>query len=99
MQTPIHLLQTPEKFNHHRQPNQNLTLVTFSRKIYTNASPFNVLRHVQPDNNNNNDNNLHLYSANLYMNILGCALQYCYIKFMFKVTKAWETIKNYNKKY
>ena len=39
-------------------------------------------------NNNNNNNNLHLYSANLYMNIFGCALQYCYIKFMLKVTKA-----------
>ena len=38
--------------------------------------------------NNNNNNNLHLYSANLYMNIFGCALQYCYIKFMLKVTKA-----------
>ena len=37
---------------------------------------------------NNNNNNLHLYSANLYMNIFGCALQYCYIKFMLKVTKA-----------
>ena len=36
--------------------------------------------------------------ANLYMNIFGCALQYCYIKFMLKVTKAWETIKNYDKK-
>ena len=35
-----------------------------------------------------NNNNLHLYSANLYMNIFGCALQYCYIKFMLKVTKA-----------
>ena len=34
--------------------------------------------------NNNNNNNLHLYSANLYMNIFGCALQYCYIKFMIK---------------
>ena len=45
------------------------------------------------------NNNLHLYSANLYMNIFGCALQYCYIKFMLKVAKAWETIKNYNKKY
>ena len=33
------------------------------------------------------------------MNIFGCTLQYCYIKFMLKVTKAWETIKNYNKKY
>ena len=33
------------------------------------------------------NNNLHLYSANLYMNIFGCALQYCYIKFMLKVTK------------
>ena len=33
------------------------------------------------------------------MNIFGCALQYFYIKFMLKVTKAWETIKNYNKKY
>ena len=31
------------------------------------------------------------------MNIFGCALQYCYIKFMLKVTKAWATIKNYNK--
>ena len=37
---------------------------------------------------NNNNNNLHLYSANLYMNIFGCALQYCYIKFMLKVSKA-----------
>ena len=37
---------------------------------------------------NNYNNNLHLYSANLYMNIFGCALQYCYIKFMLKVTKA-----------
>ena len=36
----------------------------------------------------NNNNNLHLYSANLYMNIFGCALQYCYIKFILKVTKA-----------
>ena len=35
-----------------------------------------------------NNNNLHLYSANLYMNIFGCALQYCYIKVMLKVTKA-----------
>ena len=43
------------------------------------------------------NNNLHLYSANFYMNIFGCPLQYCYIKFMLKVTKAWETIKNYNK--
>ena len=34
------------------------------------------------------NNNLHLYSTNLYMNIFGCALQYCYIKFMLKVTKA-----------
>ena len=33
------------------------------------------------------------------MNIFGCALQYCYIKVMLKVTKARETIKNYNKKY
>ena len=33
------------------------------------------------------------------MNIFGWALQYCYIKVMLKVTKAWETIKNYNKKY
>ena len=40
------------------------------------------------NNNNNNNNNLHLYSANLYMNVFGCALQYCYIKFMLKVTKA-----------
>ena len=24
------------------------------------------------------------------MNIFGCALQYCYIKFMLKVTKAFE---------
>ena len=45
------------------------------------------------------NNNLHLYSANLHMNILCCALQFCYIKFMLKVTKAWETSKNYNKKY
>ena len=37
---------------------------------------------------NNNNNNLHLYSANLYMNIFGCALQYCYIKVMLKVTNA-----------
>ena len=33
------------------------------------------------------------------MNIFGCVLQYYYIKFMLKVTKAWESIKNYNKKY
>ena len=33
-------------------------------------------------------NNLHLCSANLHMNILCCALQFCYIKFMLKVTKA-----------
>ena len=33
------------------------------------------------------------------MNIFGCTLQYCYIKFMLKVTKAWETIKNYKKTY
>ena len=33
------------------------------------------------------------------MNIFGCALRYCYIKFMFNVTKARETVKNYNKKY
>ena len=33
------------------------------------------------------------------MNIFGCALEYCYIKFMLKVTKACETIKNDNKKY
>ena len=47
-----------------------------------------------------NNNNLHLYSANLYMNIFGCALHYCYIKVMLKVTKAsGETIKIYNKKY
>ena len=33
----------------------------------------------------NNDNSyLHLYSANLCLNIFGCALQYCYIKFMLK---------------
>ena len=32
------------------------------------------------------------------MNIFGCALQYCYIKFILKVTKASETIKNYNRK-
>ena len=38
------------------------------------------------NNNNNNNNNLHLYSTNLYMNIFGCALQYCCIKFMLKVT-------------
>ena len=44
-------------------------------------------------NNNNNNNNLHLYSANLYMNIIGCTSQYCYIKFMLKVTKAWENGK------
>ena len=54
--------------------------------------------------NNNNNNNNNLYSANLYINIFGCALQYCYIKFMLKVTKAWEllkttvkNIKNYKK--
>ena len=35
---------------------------------------------------NGNNNNLHLYSANLYMNIFGCTLQYCYIKFLLKVT-------------
>ena len=52
-----------------------------------------------PSCKTHNNNNLHLYSANLYMNIFGCALQYCYIKFMLKVTKAWATIKNYNKKY
>ena len=40
------------------------------------------------NNNNNNNNNLHLYSTNLYMNIFGCALQYCCIKFMLKGTKA-----------
>ena len=40
------------------------------------------------NSNNNNHNNNNLYSANLYMNIFGCALQYCYIKFMLKVTKA-----------
>ena len=34
-----------------------------------------------------NNNNLHLYSANLYLNIFGCTLQYCYIEFMSKVTK------------
>ena len=50
-------------------------------------------------NNNNNNNNLHLYNANCYMNIFGCALQYRYIKFMLKVTKARETIKTYNTKY
>ena len=33
------------------------------------------------------------------MNIFCCALQYRYMKFMLKVTKAWETSKNYNKKY
>lgn len=33
------------------------------------------------------NNNLHLHSANLYMNIFGCTLQYCYIKFTSKVTK------------
>ena len=53
----------------------------------------------------NNDNSyLHLYSANLYLNIFGCALQYCYIKFMLKVTKlkrkkllktTMKAIKNY----
>ena len=31
------------------------------------------------------------------MNIFGCALQHRYIKFTLKVTKAWETIKNYKK--
>ena len=34
------------------------------------------------NNNNNNNNNDNLYNANRYMNIFGCALQYCYIKFM-----------------
>ena len=53
------------------------------------------------NNNNNNNNNLHLYSTNLYMNIFGCALQYCCIKFMLKVTKekllktTIKSIKNY----
>ena len=51
------------------------------------------------NSNNNNNNDLHLYNANRYMNIFGCALQCCYIKFMLKVTKARETIKTYNKKY
>ena len=50
-------------------------------------------------NQSNNNNNLHLYSTNLSMNIFGCALQYYYIKFMLKVTKGRESIKNYNKKY
>ena len=45
---------------------------------------FNTLK----SRHNNNNINLHLYSADLYMNIFGCALQYCYIKFMLKVTKA-----------
>ena len=45
------------------------------------------------NNNNNSNNNLHLYGANLYMNIFGCALPYCYIKFMLKVTKTWELLK------
>ena len=58
-----------------------------------------MLQNLESVHNNNNNNNLHLYSANLYMNIFGCALQYCYIKFILKVTKALETIKNYNKKY
>ena len=58
-----------------------------------------LLQNLESVHNNNNNDNLHLYSANLYMNVFGCALQYCYIKFMLKVTKAWETIKNYNKKY
>ena len=36
------------------------------------------------------------------MNIFGCALQYCYITFMLKMTKLkrkklLKTIKNYNK--
>ena len=43
---------------------------------------------------------LYIYIAQTsIMNIFGCALQYCCIKFMLKVTKAWENIKNYNKKY
>ena len=40
------------------------------------------------------------------MNIFGCALQYCYIKFMLNVTKVWKllkttikSIKNYKKNY
>ena len=53
---------------------------------------------------NNNNNNLHLYCANLYMNIFGCALQqYRYIKFMLKHEKLLKTtiesIKNYLKKF
>ena len=27
---------------------------------------------------------IHLYSTNLYMNIFGCALQYCYINLCFR---------------
>ena len=34
--------------------------------------------------NNNNNNNLHLYSANLSMNIFGCTLQYYYIIIIFQ---------------
>ena len=36
---------------------------------------------------NNNNNILYLYSADLYMDIFRCALQYCQIKIMFKVSK------------
>ena len=46
------------------------------------------LSHGYTTTTTTNNNNSHLYSANLYMNIFGWALQYCYIKFMLKVTKA-----------
>ena len=46
------------------------------------------LSHGYTTTTTTNSNNSHLYSANLYMNIFGCALQYCYINFMLKVTKA-----------
>ena len=37
--------------------------------------------------NNKNNDNLHLCSANLYMDIFSCVSQYFYIKFILKVTK------------
>ena len=39
---------------------------------------------IRVGNNNNNNNNLHLYSANLSMNIFGCTLQYYYIIIIFQ---------------
>ena len=43
----------------------------------------------------NNNNNLHLYSADLYMDIFSCALQYCQIKII--MLKASKNIRNYLK--